>query len=286
MSRLMSPVIILGMHRSGTSLVARMLEEIGLFLGWRKDINHEAWFFLRLNDWLLHQCGGAWDQPMPIRHLIANPAGRRLVTDYLRLTLTAPQAASFMGLGAYLRCRSIAATERPWGWKDPRNTFALPLWLDLFPDARIVHVYRHGVDVAASLTHRQRESLIQSQNHFQRRRWLYAFVPPRRAGFAESWRCAELDEALRLWCEYIHEASGYVAELGDRVLEVRYEHLLENPQRELSRLATFCALPAAKSVVERVAGGIRPSRALAHRHDPRLRELAERWREQLRPFGY
>lgn len=188
-----------GMHRSGTSLVAQVLEEIGLFLGWRKDINHEAWFFLRLNDWLLHQCGGAWDQPAPIRHLLANPLGRRMVGDYLRFMLGAPRAATFLGPWQYLRYRSVAAIDRPWRWKDPRNTFTLPLWLDLFPEARIVHIYRHGVDVAASLKRRQSESVDQSQSRLQRRRWIHAFAIPRRGGFAESSRCAELDDALRLW---------------------------------------------------------------------------------------
>lgn len=286
MSSTPAPVIILGMHRSGTSLVARMLGEIGLFLGWRKDVNHEAWFFLRLNDWLLHQCGGAWDQPTPIRHLIANPEGRRMVGDYLRFMLGAPRAASFLGPRRYLRYRSLAALDRPWGWKDPRNTFTLPLWLDLFPEARVVHVYRHGVDVAASLNRRQDESLDQSQRRFRRRRWAYAFAIPRRAGFAESWRCAELDEALRLWSEYIHEARAHVAALGDRIMEVRYEDLLEDPHRELSALAAFCSLPASSGTVGQAAGRIRPARALAYQHDPMLRELAERWRERLRPFGY
>lgn len=285
LSSVTSPVILLGMHRSGTSLVARMLGEIGLFLGWRKDINHEAWFFLRLNDWLLHQCGGAWDQPAPIRYLLANPLGRRVVGDYLRFILDAPRTVTFLGPRQYLHYRSIAALDRPWGWKDPRNTFTLPLWLDLFPDARVVHVYRHGVDVAASLKRRQSESMDQSQRRFRRRRWIYAFAP-RWGGFAESWRCAELDSALRLWSEYIHEARAHVAELGDRAMEVRYEDLLESPHRELSMLAAFCSLPASKSAVQRVASQVRPSRALAHQHDPMLRDLAERWREQLRPFGY
>lgn len=274
------------MHRSGTSLVAQMLEEIGLFLGWRKDINHEAWFFLRLNDWLLHQCGGAWDQPAPIRHLLANPLGRRMVGDYLRFMLGAPRAATFLGPWQYLRYRSVAAIDRPWGWKDPRNTFTLPLWLDLFPEARIVHIYRHGVDVAASLKRRQSESVDQSQSRLQRRRWIHAFAIPRRGGFAESWRCAELDEALRLWSEYMPEARAHVADLGDRAMEVRYEDLLENPRRELSALAEFCTLSASKSAVGKAAGRIRPARALAHQHDSTLRDLAERWREQLRPFGY
>ncbi len=286
MNRCTPPVIILGMHRSGTSLVAHMLEEIGLFLGWRKDINHEAWFFLRLNDWLLRQCGGAWDQPAPIHHLLANPLGRRMVTDYLRFMLGAPRTATYLGLQQYLRYRSIPAIGRPWGWKDPRNTFTLPLWLELFPEARMIHVYRHGIDVAASLKQRQSESLALSQRRFRRRQWLYAFIPPRQDGFAESWRCAELDEGLRLWCEYIREARAHVAEQGDRIMEIRYETLLENPHHELSKLAAFCSLPVSKSLLERVADRIRPARALAHQHDPMLRELAERWREQLRPFGY
>lgn len=32
-----SPVIIAGMHRSGTTMITRMLEEAGLFVGKRKD---------------------------------------------------------------------------------------------------------------------------------------------------------------------------------------------------------------------------------------------------------
>lgn len=47
------PVIIIGMHRSGTSLVARLLDVLGLFLGKYKDENHEARLFISINDWFL-----------------------------------------------------------------------------------------------------------------------------------------------------------------------------------------------------------------------------------------
>jgi hypothetical protein len=40
------PVIILGMHRSGTTMVTKLLEEVGLFVGDRLDENHEAVLFL------------------------------------------------------------------------------------------------------------------------------------------------------------------------------------------------------------------------------------------------
>ena len=39
------PIVIIGMHRSGTSIVTRMLEQLGLFVGKKKDMNHEALFF-------------------------------------------------------------------------------------------------------------------------------------------------------------------------------------------------------------------------------------------------
>lgn len=39
------PVIIIGMHRSGTSMISRMIEALGLFQGKEKDPNNEAFFF-------------------------------------------------------------------------------------------------------------------------------------------------------------------------------------------------------------------------------------------------
>ncbi len=32
---------------------------------------------------------------------------------------------------------------KAWGWKDPRNTFTLPMWLSIFPKARVLHVLRN-----------------------------------------------------------------------------------------------------------------------------------------------
>ena len=61
------PIIVLGAHRSGTSALSRVLDELGVFVGSRLDSNHESWFFLRLNVWLLSRCGGRWDHPAPFR---------------------------------------------------------------------------------------------------------------------------------------------------------------------------------------------------------------------------
>ena len=45
-----APIILLGMHRSGTSMIAGMLEELGLFMGNHKDRNNEAFLFMKLNE--------------------------------------------------------------------------------------------------------------------------------------------------------------------------------------------------------------------------------------------
>jgi len=47
------PVILLGMHRSGTSLVARLLDELGLFQGAELQDDHESTHFLAVNELLL-----------------------------------------------------------------------------------------------------------------------------------------------------------------------------------------------------------------------------------------
>jgi hypothetical protein len=50
-----------------------------------------------------------------------------------------------------------------WGWKDPRNSITLPVWLKLFPDARVIHIVRNGVDVAESLYRRQQRGFQEAK---------------------------------------------------------------------------------------------------------------------------
>src|SRR4051794_41635661 len=61
------------MHRSGTSMVAKLLQEAGLYLGSIDDLmpsaeeNPEGFYehlgFVRLNDELLNAAGAGWDCP-------------------------------------------------------------------------------------------------------------------------------------------------------------------------------------------------------------------------------
>lgn len=134
-------VIVLGMHRSGTSLLIGSLEAAGLNLG---EVNNAATHNRRgnkenesirsLNDELLKRCGAAWDRP-PTSQIEWNAAeegrGRSLVRPYLQ-------------------------AERPWGFKDPRTIWMVEGWLRLIPGARMVGVFRHPSLVVRSLIARAR----------------------------------------------------------------------------------------------------------------------------------
>lgn len=148
------PVCIGGMHRSGTSMVARLLNLCGLDLGPAQDMmlpsadNAEGfWENLRLveiNDRILNELGGAWDRPP------AMPDGWTGREGVLPLKQEAREVVQgFSGDG-------------PWGWKDPRNSLTLPFWMDLFPDARVVVCLRNPLEVAVSLKRRNDASYAYS----------------------------------------------------------------------------------------------------------------------------
>ncbi|MDP9141144.1 MAG: sulfotransferase [Pseudomonadota bacterium] len=132
-----SPILVLGMHRSGTSCLAGSLQEAGLFLG---DVNTQARFNARgnresrsimdLHDQILADNGGSWDAP-PVSATWSD-AHRARRDDLID---TFPE-------------------EVTWGFKDPRCLLAMDGWLEVLPDLRAIGTFRHPMAVAASLTSR------------------------------------------------------------------------------------------------------------------------------------
>ena len=132
-------VIVLGMHRSGTSLLTGSLEAAGLHLG---KVNHAAPFNRKGNkenepirdfhDELLAKNGASWDRP---------PKGQ------VRWDRSDEERARSL-IEPYLR------SARPWGFKDPRTIWMVEGWLQLLPSARIIGIFRHPSLVARSLAAR------------------------------------------------------------------------------------------------------------------------------------
>ena len=66
------PIIVTGMHRSGTSLVSRLLILNNVYLGSKLDVNYESIYFQRINKWILSCNGSTWDNPIPLNDLNDN----------------------------------------------------------------------------------------------------------------------------------------------------------------------------------------------------------------------
>ncbi|HZR78680.1 MAG TPA: sulfotransferase, partial [Chthoniobacterales bacterium] len=138
------PIMIIGAHRSGTSATARALELLGLQIGQDLDSHREPRALQILHEEYLHRIGAAWHSPEPFLNWIASAKGKGDCVSYLRDNLERRFSRIFgyrrNPKGFWLRMR--LKMGEPWGWKEPRTTLFAPAWLQIFPEARILHVAR------------------------------------------------------------------------------------------------------------------------------------------------
>ncbi len=132
-------LIITGMHRSGTSLVANLLQNAGVNLGEK---------LLAPN----HQNPRGFFEDLDLYHFHEDVLHARglniLVTRDFVFEPTPEEIQRAKHLVAQ------RAGEWRWGWKDPRTCLFLDFWDALLPDAHFLFIYRHPLDVLLSLVRR------------------------------------------------------------------------------------------------------------------------------------
>jgi len=261
------PLIITGMHRSGTSLLAQVLYSMGLHLGCDCRLDEmESWFLREQNMRIFKQARARWDKPGPMHRLLQDSERSDALVADLREVCCAEDTRDYLGAKRYRTNAALAEQEQPWGWKDPRNTFTLPLWLQVFPNTRIINIHRNGVDVANSLLQRaQRLFKTGDTGPIWRR-------IPRRCLHAS--RRMSLDQAFSLWAEYVTMNLETTATLApDRVYSLSYEAFLENPVATLPDVTRFAGLQVDNTSLASAAADIRRDRAYAFTRDPALVEF-------------
>lgn len=276
-----SPTVVIGMHRSGTRLVAQILERLGVFMGADQQGDSESVTFMLINEGILHQSSAFWSEPMAAHFALSQPEFVERLAAGTRQTLRA-QLGNFIGESGW-RPGPTPEESRPFGWKDPRNTFTLPVWRQIFPKLRALHIVRHGVDVAASLARRHSKALRAATGEP---------VPPaltvirdQALGVLSSRRGWTLAEALTMWEQYVEKARIETADLGNRALEIRFEDLLDRPEQIIPEIARFCGTPVAghdTAILEDLVSG----RAFAYQRDPELVIFADTVRAVLERYGY
>ena len=192
-------VIVLGMHRSGTSTFTKGLELFGVNLGQNllaaNEYNPKGYFednqLVTINDNILRKSGSLWSALQFLEP-----------EDLLGSSFEKEQNEA----REFLRGRLAQGT--PIGVKDPRLCRTLPLWQKIFVEMGVrvgyLLVFRDPFEIAASLEERDGMSV---------------------------------DYGLKLWGSYQTDALRHTE--GKSRLFVGFHQLLENSGRELTRISKF-----------------------------------------------
>lgn len=122
-----------------------------------------------------------------------------------------------------------------------RNTITLPLWLQVFPETKDVDIERYGVDVAKSLRARRRKRYVNTNKNCRNFRPISS-PGSKRTDFIGS-QVRVTGKQFLLWQEYTCQAPEVIQQLPNhRVLELRYEHVLEDPVSHVWENAEFCEI--------------------------------------------
>ncbi len=139
------PILVLGMHRSGTSAIARILGLMGAYIGESNDLlpehpdDNPTGYWERadinaINDRLLQAIGHTWDRVAGLG--VHDPAPDKLLDLSGRLRQIIVK---------------LDAAGRPWLAKDPRLCLLLPQWLPLLEAPACIVVVRDPREIAASM---------------------------------------------------------------------------------------------------------------------------------------
>jgi len=214
-------VLVLGMHRSGTSAVTQALHLLGLDVPGNlipaNPQENPTGFWESADIVAVHQAflaaaGSDWDDPTPLPAALFQGTEARLCRERLHRLLVRDLADSPL-----------------FAIKDPRMCRLMPLWRDLLREMAIepavVIPIRHPLDIAASLARRNR--------------------------FARS-------ASIRLWLSHLVLAERDSRGLSR--LFVDYSDFVDDPRRGGRRLHRFLGLPGepASRRLEAIAAEIQP----------------------------
>ncbi len=196
-------IVVLGMHRSGTSVITRSLKVLGIDLGNNLMAKAESnnpkgfWEDLDINNLnidLLRALGHDWHTTIPIS----------------TIELTSSTVESFKLRAATMLRKKLEHTTI-FGLKDPRICRLLPFWQSVFDHLK--------TNVKYIIASRNPMSIARSLN--------------KRDGF-------DFEKSYYLWLDHITHSITNTSEKLRIVVD--YDLLIESPEEQLQRISSFLEL--------------------------------------------
>ena len=278
-----TPIIIAGMHRSGTSMVTNILQKLGLTIGSKLDSNHESIFFQRINIWMMSLLGSSWDSPKNFGNIDRDVKENIIIQ--LNKLLDSRTNSLYFGWSSIIKKGSFSEIDRPWGWKDPRNTFTMNIWKEVFPNLKSIYIIRHPIDTAESLLRRQKKE----QKKDIRREKKYSdlvksLLSITHTSYNSSMLLNSYDDCFSLIDSYYAQILNNAA--TQEALVVKFEDIISDPENEIQRILDYCNLTYNKNDVINISKGIDPSRRYAYRNNPDLLKFESSFNKLIEDMGY
>ncbi len=214
-----SPYIILGVHRSGTTLMSDIFSRLGIFMGKNQNINKEAKFFFNLNNNALKENRAtAYDFDIFIEKL-KDKQFEKLLTEKFEKKIKKQINTKFFGYRKLLNY--FQNNHIKWGFKDPRTVLLYPVWEKIFPEAKYLIIIRNPVDVSMSIY------------YFEQKRYLKKLKKRPDLKFE-----MPLVKAFEVWKKFTLLLLEISENKNKNVLSVKYEELKN--RNTLDKIIRFC----------------------------------------------
>jgi hypothetical protein len=211
MTKKNTPFFIVGVHRSGTTLLRYMLSSHSRLYAPPESDFIPRFFLGRPHDALSEaDVAGLLDVIFTEYRFVRDWQGERPSPTAFFRDMTTSTPAAFLDL-LYTRYAAQNGAAR-WGDKTPIYASYIPLLHALFPQAQFIHIIRDGRDVALSMLDKWGEKEMHVDLYF----------------------------AARNWTRRIRQAQAAGRRLGpDQFHRLYYEDLVRDPEAELRAICAF-----------------------------------------------
>ena len=205
------PIFIVGVHRSGTTLLRFMLSSHSdIYIPTESDFIPYFYRKIRNRDFNRVLVQYLLDITFDKYRFVNDWQGDKPATNEFYSNMTSKDLAGFLDRLYALYAEQNDATR--WGDKTPIYTSYIDTIHRIFPDAQFIHIIRDPYDACISLLEKYQQREFHVDIYFAARNWVRRIQK------------AQLDGRV----------------LGDKYyLEIRYEDLTQSPEKELRKVCEF-----------------------------------------------